>query len=90
MSGMPRAVITEKETDKFQKLEKEIDKFQKLEEEIDKFQKLRAKNMKYSEIAKELGCTVKRIDRISIKAMERTPPIVQRMIRKPWRIDDGV
>ena len=60
------------------------------EEEIDAFQQLRAKKMKYPEIAKELGCTVKRIDRINIKAMERTPPIVQRMLRKPWRIDDGV
>ena len=60
------------------------------EEEIDVFQQLRAKKMKYPEIAKKLGCTIKRIDRINIKAMERTPPIVQRMLRKPWRIDDGV
>lgn len=59
------------------------------EEEVDTFQRLRAKNMKYPEIAKELGCTIKRIDRINLKAMERTPPAVQRLIRKPWRIEDA-
>jgi len=60
------------------------------DEELDTFQELRSKKLKYAEIAERMGCTVKRIDRMQLKAMERTPPIVQRMIRKPWRIDDGV
>ena len=54
------------------------------EEEINKFKQLRAKDMKHPQIAKGLGCTVKRVDRISVKAMEYTPPIVQHMLRKPW------
>ena len=59
------------------------------EEELDTFQELRAKKLKYAEIAQKMGCTVKRIDRMQLKAMERTPPIIQKLIRKPWRIDDA-
>ena len=55
------------------------------DEELDTFQELRAKKLKYAEIAEKMGCTVKRIDRINVKAMERTPHIVRRFIRKPWR-----
>lgn len=55
------------------------------EEELDTFQELRAKKLKYAEIAKKMGCTVKRVDRMQLKAMERTHPAVQRLIRKPWR-----
>lgn len=59
------------------------------DEELDMFSQLRAQKLTYPQIAKRMNCKVKRIDRIHQKNLERTPPSIQKLIRKPWRIDDA-
>ena len=59
------------------------------DEELDLFSQLRAQKMTYPQIAERMDCGVKRIDRMQQKNLERTPPCVQKLIRKPWRIENA-